>query len=57
MGLMNSGASMQRLIDLVLSGLSYTACLVYVDNLIVYARSLDEHFVRLRFVLSQICQA
>jgi hypothetical protein len=48
---------MQRLIDLVLSGLSYTACLVYVDNLIVYARSLDEHFVRLRFVLSQICQA
>jgi hypothetical protein len=57
MGLMISGASMQRLVDLVLSGLSYTACLAYVDDLIVYARSLDEHFERLRLVLSRICQA
>jgi transposase InsO family protein len=48
---------MQRLIDLALSGLTYVMCLAYIDDIIVYARSLEEHFERLCIVLSRICQA
>lgn len=57
MGLCNSGATFQRLIDIVLTGLSYDVCMAYIDDIIVYSRTLEEHFARLRTVLARLVSA
>ena len=49
-GLCNSASTFQRLMNLVLSGLTYTSCLVYLDDIIIMARSLEEHHIRLEEV-------
>eukprot|EP00112_Aurelia_sp_Birch-Aquarium-sp1_P012429 Seg2613.2 transcript_id=Seg2613.2/GoldUCD/mRNA.D3Y31 product="Transposon Ty3-G Gag-Pol polyprotein" protein_id=Seg2613.2/GoldUCD/D3Y31 len=56
-GLANSPATFQRLMDLVLSGLHWTHCLVYLDDVIVFAPSVEEHFKRLDLVLDRIEKA
>jgi len=50
-GCTTAPSNFQRLTDLVLCGLTYTTCLVYLDDVIVYGRSFDEHLMRLREVL------
>ena len=42
-GLCNTPASLQRLMDLVLSGLQWSQCLVYLDDIVVLGRSFEEH--------------
>jgi len=44
----------QRLMDFVLCGLSYVTCLVYIDDIIVFGRTFEEHLVRLRDVFGRI---
>ena len=41
-GLTCAPSVFQRLMDVVLCGLSYKACLVYLDDIIVYGRTFDE---------------
>jgi len=55
MGLSNSPATFQRLIDMVLRGLTWESVLVYIDDKFVYAHTFDqlklpleEVFLRLR---------
>ena len=40
-GAMNAPASFQRLMDRVLRGLTLHQCLVYVDDLLIVAKTLD----------------
>jgi len=47
----------QRLMDLVLRGLSYITCLVYLDDIIIFGQIFDEHQQRLREVFERIRQA
>jgi hypothetical protein len=42
------------MMDVVLSGLRWTTCLVYLDDIVVYSRSLDEHVQGLRGVLGRL---
>ena len=56
-GLANAPATFQRLMDLVLSGLHWTHCLVYLDDVIVFAPTEEEHLRRLDLVLERICKA
>ena len=56
-GLANSPASFQRLMDLVLSGLHWTHCLVYMDDVVVFAPTVEEHLRRLDLVLGRIAKA
>eukprot|EP00794_Sanderia_malayensis_P011340 gene11340-biopygen9039 len=56
-GLANAPATFQRLMDLVLSGLHWTHCLVYLDDVIVFAPTVEEHLKRLDVVLDRIEKA
>jgi len=44
----------QKLMDVVLCGLSYMTFLVYLDDIIIFGRSFDEQLARLREVFSRI---
>jgi len=46
-GLCNASATFQRLMDTVLAGLNFEICLVYLDDIIIFSRTLDEHLERL----------
>ena len=56
-GLCNSDATFQRLIDLVLSGIAYLSCWAYIDEIIIFFKSVEEHFERLLAVLQRISHA
>ena len=53
-GLCNAPATFQRLMDLVLAGLQWSDCLVYIDDVIVLGRTFDEHLRNLRSVLQRL---
>ena len=47
----------QRLMNLVLSGLTYVTCLVYLDDIVVYANDSETHLKRLHKVFSRLRDA
>lgn len=53
-GLCSAPATFQRVMDTVLSGLKWQTCLVYLDDVIVFAPTFDEHLHRLQTVLEAI---
>ncbi|KAG1103030.1 hypothetical protein G6F42_017276 [Rhizopus arrhizus] len=53
-GLTNAPATMQRLMDSVLAGLKWQICLVYLDDIVVFSSSFDQHLQDLRAVLSRL---
>lgn len=53
-GLCNAPATFQRLMDLLLAGLQWSQCLVYLDDIIVPGRSFHEHLANLAAVLQRI---
>jgi hypothetical protein len=57
MGLMNAPSTFQRLMDLVLSGLIFEICLAYLDDIVIFGRTLEEHLQRLEMVLQRIVAA
>ena len=56
-GLTNSPATFQRLMQRVLGELHLSTCLVYLDDIVVFSRNIDEHFERLQQVLSRLSEA
>ena len=56
-GLCNAPSTFQRLMELVLAGLCWETCLIYLDDVIVYGRNWDEHLQRLRQVLTRLQEA
>ncbi|XP_078467221.1 uncharacterized protein LOC144730345 isoform X1 [Lampetra planeri] len=51
MGLLSAPATFQRLMELVLAGLQWESCLIYLDDVIVFSKTFDEHLQRLRAVI------
>jgi hypothetical protein len=56
-GLTNAPATFQRLMDLVLGGLKWSCALVYLDDIIVYSSSFEDHLHHLELALQQIEQS
>ena len=56
-GLTNAGASYQRLMDVTLSGLSSHRILAYMDDVILFSRTFDEHEKDLDLVLERFKKA
>jgi len=53
-GLCNAGATFQRLMDVVMSGLHLEVCLIYLDDIILFSRTIEEHLERLLRVLGRL---
>jgi hypothetical protein len=53
MGAANSPSAFSRLMNLILRGLVWQTCLIYIDDTIVVSRSFDEHVKRLDEVLQR----
>jgi len=56
-GLTKAVATFQRLMDLVLSGVSLSVCICYLDDIIIHAKTLDQHLGNLEMVLQKLRDA
>jgi transposase InsO family protein len=56
-GLCNAPATFQRLMDRVLSNLNWTSCLVYLDDILVIGKTVEETMERLEGVLDRLRDA
>ena len=56
-GLCNAPATFSRLMDNVLSGLSWEVCLYYLDDIIIFSKVWQEHLERLRMVFTRLREA
>ncbi|GFU29205.1 retrovirus-related Pol polyprotein from transposon 412 [Trichonephila clavipes] len=56
-GLCNAPATFECLMETVLGGLSYEACLVYLDDNIIVGLSFEEHLKNIRRVLQKLKEA
>ena len=56
-GLKNAPATFQRCMDLILSGLQGIELFVYIDDIVIYADSLEEHSRKLRTLLARLQNA
>lgn len=57
MGLKNSPPTFQRLMELVLRGLHWTTCVIYLDDIICIGRDFDDHLQNLTDILTRFRQA
>ena len=53
-GLCNGPATFQRLMDLLLAGIQWNSCLVYLDDIIVLGKTLDDHLKHLAQVFQRL---
>lgn len=56
-GLSTAPATFQRLMHIVFKHENWEMCLVYLDDVIIFGRSVEEHLERLRAVLQRVREA
>jgi hypothetical protein len=56
-GLCSAPATFQRMMHKVLAQENWEKCLIYIDDVLIYGRSAEEHYQRLRSVLQRIREA
>ena len=56
-GLSNAPSSFERLMERVLVGLNWKICLIYLDDIIIFSSTFEEHLQRLQKVLDCIANA
>ena len=56
-GVCNGPSAFQRLMTVVLSGLQWHTCLVYIDDIIVFGRTFAEQLTRLEEVFARLATA
>jgi hypothetical protein len=53
-GLKTAPATFQRMMNVVLSGLTGTRCFTFLDDIVIYAKLLAEHDVKIRQVFDRL---
>jgi transposase InsO family protein len=53
-GLTNAPATQQRWIEQVLMGLNWAICMVYIDDIVIFSNSFEEHLKDLESVLQRL---
>ena len=56
-GLCNGPATFQRLMNLLLAGVQWSSCLVYLDDIIVLGRTFEDHLKHLSQVFQRLREA
>jgi hypothetical protein len=56
-GLCNAPATFERLMERVLVSLQWQICLVYIDDIIVFSKSITEHIDRLEIIFHRLAEA
>ena len=56
-GLSNAPAVFQRLMNMVMRGLTWEACLVFLDDIVVMSKTFEQHLERLRAVFGRLKSA
>lgn len=56
-GLCNALAAFQHLMDCVIGHLKWTMMFVYLDNIVIYRNTFEEHLYRLSLVLGSLSKA
>lgn len=56
-GLTNAPATFQRALDVILSGLKWQMCLVYLDDVIVFSKTAEDHVHHLDTILTRLRKA
>ena len=56
-GLNNAASTFQRTMEMALQGLQWVTCLIYIDDIIVFGKSFDEHMQRIEQVFQRIKSA
>ncbi|CAF4256571.1 unnamed protein product, partial [Adineta steineri] len=56
-GLTNAPATFQRLMDIVLAGLKWQCCLVYIDDIVIYSPTFEQHLIDLKNVFLALREA
>ena len=56
-GLCNAPATFQILMDMVLAGVKWSRCLVYINDIIVLGESFHHHLLNLRVVMDKLREA
>ena len=51
-GLTNMPATFQRLMERVLAGLQWEICLIYIDDFIIFSKTMEDHLAQLDIVFS-----
>lgn len=54
MGLVRASATLKKTMDIVLSGLNFDVCLVYLDDIIIYSDSVEVHLERFQKVFERL---
>ncbi|VDI13598.1 Hypothetical predicted protein [Mytilus galloprovincialis] len=57
MGLKNSPQMFQRLMETVLHGLTFKFCLIYLDDIIVFSKTFEDHVQHLTAVFERLKNA
>jgi hypothetical protein len=56
-GMKNAPATFQRMVDMILAGLTWKSCLVYLDDIIIFSFSFEEHLSHLDHVMERLYRA
>ena len=56
-GLRNAPATFQRALDIILSGVRWKTCRVYIDGVVIFSKKEEEHFARASHVLTLLEEA
>ena len=56
-GLCNAPGTFQRLMEQILKGLHWSVCPVYLDDIVVFSRTTEEHLIRLAEVFTRLRNA
>ena len=56
-GLKNSGAAFCKAMDLALAGLQWIYCLAYIDDVLIFSKTFEDHLLHIESVMTRLMNA